>query len=150
MAHAHTVTDSDKRFTIKPIDRTIINLSGKTVLMQGDHNSERFTFEVPRYIDGHDMSECNKIEIHYVNGSSSGVYEVTDMKVDSGDETLIIFSWLISWRCTQNTGPLNFGIRFKCLTGDVVDYAWSTAIYSGITISSWINNADIQSDTYAD
>lgn len=66
MAHKHSVYDTDPHFAIDPITRAITNQSTtKTQLMQYDHNSERFTFEIPRLVDGHDMKLCDKIEIHY-------------------------------------------------------------------------------------
>ena len=52
--HKHVVPDSDTYFLIDPYTRQIENTNyQKTVIMRGDHNSERFTFEVPRYVDGH-------------------------------------------------------------------------------------------------
>lgn len=60
--HKHAVPDSDTYFMINPYTREIENTNyNKTVLMRGDHNSERFTFEIPRYVDGHDMSLCNRM-----------------------------------------------------------------------------------------
>ena len=68
MAHTHTVKDTDTLFVIDPITRAVVNAeSKKTMLMQYDHNSETFTFEIPRYVEEHDMSLCNRVEIHYNN-----------------------------------------------------------------------------------
>ena len=67
MAHEHIVRDGDKHFSIDPVTRKITNESGKFVLMQHDHNSERFTFSIPKNVDGHDMSLCNSIKVHYLN-----------------------------------------------------------------------------------
>lgn len=67
MAHGHSVIDADKHFFIDPVTREITNESGKIVLIQHDHNSERFTFEIPKEVDGHDMSQCNVVQIHYLN-----------------------------------------------------------------------------------
>ena len=61
--HNHNVYDTDNKFTIDGITRAIKNVSSsKTTVMQFDHNSEVFTFEVPRYIEGHDMTECNRVK----------------------------------------------------------------------------------------
>ena len=86
--HKHPVYDTDLHLIIDPSNRSIKNESGKTVLMQNDHNSERFTFEIPRYVDGHDMSLCNVVEVHYNNIDSSdksvqnaGIYPVLDLQV---------------------------------------------------------------------
>ena len=108
MAHIHSVYDTDPHFEIDPITRAITNQSTtKTQLMQYDHNSERFTFEIPRLVDGHDMSECDKIEVHYINVdaatkvSNADVYIVDDMQISPESDDVIIFSWLISVNATQ-------------------------------------------------
>lgn len=155
MAHMHNVIDSDNRFIINPITRAIKNGSEKNKLVQGDHNAECFTFEIPRFVDGHDMSLCNKIEIHYTNIStnkeqSAGVYLVSDLAVDEWDDDKVVFSWLISGNATQFAGSLNFLIRFVCLTGETIDYAWHTNIYGGITVSDGMNNGEAVIAEYSD
>lgn len=158
--HEHPVTDFDAYFIIDPITRKIENTSGKTILMQYDHNCERFTFEIPRInsLDGHDMSQCNVVQIHYLNATSnganktSGVYEVDDLRT-SADENAdtVLCSWLISRNATQYVGTLSFVVRFACVSDNgTVDYAWSTAVYSGISVSSGIYNGDVVVEEYAD
>ena len=155
MNHSHILYDSDPHFKIDPISRNIIDESSKKVrLIQHDHNSERFTFEIPNEIEGHDMSSCNLVEIHYVNVGANtkivrgGVYTVDDLQVKSDDATKVVFSWLIPNNATQYVGQLQFLIRFSCVNEDTakVEYVWNTGIYSGITISSGIYNSDSQSD----
>lgn len=156
MAHIHSIYDTDKHFSIDPITRAITNQSdSKTVIMQNDHNSERFTFEIPRYFEEHDMSLCNKVQVHYINiGDSSrrskGAYEVTDMQLSPEDENIIICSWLISGNATALAGSLTFALRFACMTGDVVDYAWHTGPHSGIVVGASINNSEEIATQYVD
>ena len=146
MAHKHSVYDTDNHFTIDPVSRSIRQESGKTKLMQHDHNSERYTFELSRYIEGHDMSLCNDIKIHYINASddkfglSEGPYIVNDMQVDPTSEGLIIFSWLIPGTATMYPGTLSFAISFACVNDANIDYAWHTDVFSEITISGGIHN----------
>lgn len=147
MAHIHSVFDSSEHFVIDPVSREITNsLAKKIVVMQNDHNSERFTFEVPN-IDGHDMTACDRIEIHYINIDatdkslkSASVYEVEDIRVSPGDNRKSVFSWLLSRQCTKYAGTLSFLIRFACTTGGVEEYAWHTAIFQSITIGNGLNN----------
>ena len=150
MAHEHDVQDSDKRFVIDPATRTIKNESGKIVLIQGDHNSERFTFETPRYVDGHDMTKCNTVKIHYLNATEPGVYEAGDLRVDPDNSELVIFTWLISGNATMQNGPLNFAVKFACVNNGVTEYAWGTGVYSGLTVGMSIDNSDIIVQEYAD
>lgn len=141
MAHLHSIYDTDNHFTINPTTRAITTNSTKTLLMQYDHNSERFTFEIPRYIEGHDMSLCNQIEIHYDNISknkkecNSDYYTVTDMQISPDSEDVVVFSWLITRASTQIVGKLNFSVTFSCISEDAeTDYVWSTADYVGVKI----------------
>lgn len=148
MAHLHSVYDGDTHFKIIPVSRKIENTTGKVILMQNDHNSERFTFEIPRYIEGHDMSICNKVEVHYNNTDTKtkdvnkDVYEATDLQVSPNSEDVVICSWLISGNATKYAGSLYFVLRFACLTDSTIDYQWFTDIYKDITISKSIFNTE--------
>lgn len=160
MAHAHKVYDSDTHFIIDTVTREILNeTSGKTILIQNDHNAERFTFRIPKLVEGHDMSKCNRIEIHYINvdsvtreKKSANVYESNDVQTytENGEE-FITFSWLISENATKYVGNLSFCVVFKCTTseGDV-DYRWHSAINSKISIASSINNIEEATEGYSD
>lgn len=157
MGHKHPVYDTDTRFSINPVTRMIKNESSrKTKLVQGDHNSERFTFELPRYIEGHDMSECNVVEVHYLNIDStskdqnSGLYTVEDLQTSPEDEAKVICSWLISENATRLVGPLNFLVRFRCVENDYTTYAWNTAVHSDVSISNGINAGDMFEEEYVD
>ena len=113
MSHSNGSYDTDLHFVIDPVTRTVRNESGKVTIIQYDHNSERITFEIPRYIDGHDMSECNRVEVHYNNIATSqtnrGLYEVTDLQVSPDDSRYVTCSWLISQNATRLVGRLAFG-----------------------------------------
>ena len=148
MAHKHSIYDTDPHFKIDPATRAIQNESGKVKLMQYDHKSERFTFEIPRFIDGHDMSLCNLVTIDFDNVESStkaknsDVYEVKDLQLSPASEDVVIFSWLIEDSATKFKGELKFSISFQCI-GDngVVDYDFGTDIHYGIMIGERLRNA---------
>ena len=154
MAHTHSVIDDDLRFIIDPSTREIGNGSQKVKLMQYDHNSEQFTFEIPRFVEGHDMSLCNSIRVNYININKSnreqhpGVYEVSDIKVE---EDNIIFSWLVSRNATQYVGPLNFLIKFMCFDeNDYITYEWHTDIFKSASVSTGMNNEESIEEVYPD
>ena len=154
MAHTHSVIDDDLRFIIDPSTREIGNGSQKVKLMQYDHNSERFTFEIPRFVEGHDMSLCNSIRLNYININKStgeqnpGVYEVSDTKVEEGN---IIFSWLVSLNATQYAGPLNFLIKFICFDeDDYITYEWHTDIFKSASVYTGMNIEESIDEVYPD
>ena len=157
MPHSHPIYDSDKHFVIDPITRNITNNSSKLTITQYDHNSERFTFEIPRIIEGHDMSLSDLVRVHFINigsiktNTNSGVYEVDDMLVSLHDPDTITFSWLISGAATRYNGSLNFAIRFYCISDEsIIDYSWGTNIYSGIKVSNSLDNSEAIAEDYVD
>lgn len=137
MGHKHPVYDTDTHFSINPVTRIIKNESSrKTKLVQGDH-------------EGHDMSVCNVVEVHYLNIDSttkdqnSGLYTVEDLQTSPEDEAKVICSWLISENATELVGPLNFLVRFRCVENDYTTYAWNTAVHSDVSISNGINAGEM-------
>lgn len=163
MAHKHSVYDTDNHFMIDGVTRAVKNVSQtKTMLVQHDHNSERFTFELPRHIDGHDMSACDAVQVHYINIDSatakaenplfySGVYEVDDLQISPDDDDVVICSWLISGNATRYVGNLVFIVRFSCTSEDgTIDYAWNTAKHSNVFVTEGIYNGYAVAYEYAD
>lgn len=157
MAHSHTVVDTDKRFVINALTRKITTQSEKLVLMQGDHNSEIYTFEFHGTVEGHDMKHCNRVEIHYCNlsadktQSSKDVYTVRDFRVDETDSETLVFSWLISKNATKYAGLLGFRVAFCCVDedGNYV-YKWHTDIFNRVSVSDGYENTAIVEEEFSD
>ena len=156
--HVHTVTDSDTYFVIDPINREIENTARrKNMLMQRDHKSERFTFDLARYVEGHDMSLCNRVRLHWINideetgEENSDVIELTDLMVNPENDNSVICSWLITRKSTQLVGMLSFIIQYMCISDDGnVEYEWWTDIYSDIEIKKSFNNSEQIAIEYSD
>lgn len=149
MSHSSKIFDTETHFKIDPATRSITNASNSNnILVQNDHNSERFTFDMPRYVDGHDMLESTVVRIHYRNVSSNGlsrnndVYSPDDVDLLEDDENTIAFTWLLSSATTQYIGNLHFSIEFLCVDGEKVEYAWNTGVYKEITIIESIHNTE--------
>lgn len=129
MDHKHEVIDNDDYLVINPETR-IIRCTKKTTVAWMDHNSEYISFKVPRFIEKHDMSLCNNIEIHYRNygdnGSKSGVYIVSGLQADAKDKNMLTFDWLISNDVTSIVGSVIFTVGFQCLKNNRIVYSWNT------------------------
>lgn len=156
MTHTHNITDADKHFIIDPVTRTIKNESDKLVIAQGDHNSERYTFEVPRIIENHDMGKSTRIEVHFSNyirtkkQKNNDVYPVPVIDISS-DEDRVYFSWLVSGNATQLVGFLTFSVTFICHDeNNNVIYSWSTGIYSSISVLQKHTNTESILTLYPD
>lgn len=142
MSHEHVIYDTDGCFIIDPETREIISGYENLVLIQYDHNSERYSFSMPRFIDGHDMSLCNSVEIHFDNISrnkreiNSDIYLVDDLSISDDDESTIIFTWLVSNSATRISGKLAFAIHFHCVSEEGnYEYAWHTSVFDSIAVS---------------
>ena len=154
MSHVHDIIDSDNLYVIDPITRTITGKSDKLVLSQGDHKSERLGFSIPRYIEDHDMSLCDRVKIDFTNITRNkkeqrdNVYVVDDLHCD---RDTVFFSWLVSGNATQLVGSLKFTVTFLCYddSGNVI-YNWGTAIYDGIQIIERFDNTEVVFETYPD
>lgn len=151
MDHTDIIKDTDAFFEIYPITKEITNkCPDKTKVMQYDHNSERFTFCMPQFVEGHDMLGC-KVEVRYINidtntkEETKGLYEVKDVQKHPEKNDHIMFSWLLSQNVTRRAGVVHFLIRFSC-----VDYAWSTDKYRAISVAEGIYDADVIEELYAD
>ena len=154
MIDKHPVVDSDARWIINPESREITTTSNKLELIQGDHQSERITFEIPKIVEGHDMSLCDRIEVHYINidrktkTTSKDVYITDDAVID---ENNVVFSWLISGNATKYYGSLNFVICFECLDADGnYTYKWNTEICKLLIIGEGISNTTAVTEDYSD
>lgn len=154
MVHEHNITDSDKLFIIDPVSRAISTECEKLTIMQYDHNSERLTFQIQRFIEDHDMSLCDRIEIHFDNITKNkreqnhGVYLVQEIQAE---EDVVKFSWLISDTATQYVGTLNFSVAFVCLDdNEQVVYTWSSDVFKSISVLSRIRNTESVLESHDD
>lgn len=139
--HIHSVYDTDRACEIDPISRAISIQSGKTILIQGDHRSEKYTFTLQKVIDGHDMTQCNKVSVIIKNiGTKEGelsedVYEVTDLA--ETDDGRLSCSWEVEKPATKYAGKLHFSLEFRCLddAGNIT-YEWNTDTNTELTVLS--------------
>lgn len=150
MPHEHPIIDDDARFQVNVDTKALIDSEpSKRTIVQYDHNSERYTFEIPRYIEGHDMSLCNVVEFHFTNidkttrEEHNGFLPLTDLHVSAENETKVICSCTIDRICTQHVGPLHFSIRYACEKSDgTVEYEYNTRKYTRISIADGMGNRE--------
>ena len=146
------VIDTDHHFTVDAFTREITSKNPqKDILIKNDHNSERFTFEIPRYIEGRDVGKCNLVQVCYSNGRFSGVYTVDDLKIYPFVHDVLTCSWLISQNATRHIGKLSFMLRFAQVNDDAtVEYAWSTKTYDNVRVLESIDAIERFEDEYVD
>ena len=156
MTHAHPIYDTNKRFVIDAAKNIAISDKDKPVLVQYDNYSEVITFEVERFVEGHDLSLSSKVEVHYNNidttgrRTSKGLYVAEDLKIDPDNPAKVLVSWFISEEATKYEGTLNFVVSFSCLEDDIYNvYRWNSHIGTFV-VSAGINNTEYLEQNYAD
>ncbi|MBO5906226.1 MAG: hypothetical protein J6Q84_07400 [Kiritimatiellae bacterium] len=154
--HKCNIIDDESPFIINPDTRAVerptdgSNKRHQQIIVQGDKNAERFRFKAPLEIEGHDMSECDRIEIHYINvnssgdQTSSGIYTVKDAEVVDNE---IEFSWLLSSTATKYAGTLSFAVKFICgdpeTTSSDADYVWNTRPLTAANVEEGYDNKPV-------
>jgi len=156
MPHNHNIIDDDSHFVIDPAARSITSDIGRHYIVQFDHNSEQFTFEIPRHVDGHDMSVCDRIEIHYTNITQNKREQNDDVYVVRNDDYTVdkdkfYFSWLVSDNATQFAGYLKFSVTFLCHNenGEII-YEWGTTNFENVTVLAKNRNTGVTQVNHTD
>ena len=78
------------------------------------------------------------------DNARKGVYIVSDLKVDPGNDELAVFSWAVRADVTETAGDLVFVIRFACVDSGETAYVWKTNMISGIEITESFESEDGQ------
>ena len=139
----HVVVGSDRYITVPE--------SLQKIGVQFDHNAETVTFDCPRYWDGHDLSKM-KIYINYMRPNDSfGAYLCSDAEIDSVDDTIMHFNWVISGHVTEFAGPLSFLVCICDVdqNGDSTTH-WNSELNTQMYISSGMKCRDAILGRYPD
>ena len=139
----HVVVGSDRYITVPE--------SLQKIGVQFDHNAETVTFDCPRYWDGHDLSKM-KIYINYMRPNDSfGAYLCNDAEIDSMDNTIMHFNWVISGHVTEFAGPLSFLVCICDVdqNGDSTTH-WNSELNTQMYISSGMKCRDAILGRYPD
>lgn len=127
MAQHMIIADEGERFVIIPSTRKIsVPQAYKIIGAVGDHNSEQLTFECPRYVDGHDVSECARHIVLWRN--AAGVTGKSELVKAVVEESTVLFTWTISSGVASVAGVVSFSVYFEDVDdADTILYRWSTA-----------------------
>lgn len=117
---AHIVINSDRSVSVPD--------ELKNIAVQYDHNIESVTFDCPRYWDGNDLSTMT-FKINYVKtDGSNGTYICGKPTIDSDNENLIHFDWLISNDVTTSSGSVKFIVCVQKLEAGEPVQVWHSQI----------------------
>ncbi len=142
MAKHGGVKDSGEHFVINPASRKVaVPHAHKSIATVGDHNSEQIVFSCPQIIDGHDVSQCARRYITWINvNGDMGHDELQVTQVEQGQEGMLYLAWTIRKPLTAANGVVQFSVHFEDVAEDeVVLYRWSTATCKDCDILDSIN-----------
>ena len=119
--------DVSRTLVIDPVTKTIrpkYRNQKAIYIAKGDNNSVLIRFEIPRYVDGYDMSTEGAVkQIHYVNMDgkdeskySKGFSDAINVLIEKDevtDEDIVSFCWLIPKTATRYVGVVSIGITFE-------------------------------------
>jgi len=140
----HLIVNSDRTITV-PEESAVVGV-------KGDHNSNRVTFDCPRYFDEYDLTQCTNHFVAYINsaGNIQGQYIITDLAVDAVDETLLHFSWLVSGNVTVAACEIAFALCFRTVEDDLIIYQWNTNYSTGLRVIEGIEVSEDYDELYPD
>lgn len=158
MSDIKLVPDESLCLVIHPASKTIAPKYKRQKAIhvaKGDHDSVLIEFEMPRYVNGYDMSaEENSIQIHYANISCEdttkrskgfdGAENITVKENEETEEDIVSFCWRVPSGATKYAGALSFGItfeRYEKIDDEMQEiYSWSTAPYGKTIVCDSMDN----------
>ena len=142
MAQHKGVKDSGEFFVINPTSRKVtVPHAHKAIGAVGDHNSEQITFECPQMVDGHDVSQCARRYVTWVNVNGVIGHDALELtQVEKGTDGMIYLSWTVRGVLTEAKGIVQFSIHFEDVDENKQPiYSWGTTTCKDCEILDCIN-----------
>lgn len=125
----------DTNYGIIPLDEATFDIDANTrtiklpkndytYIVKGDNLAETIFFTIDRYFDGVDLNSKEIVILSSINGNKS--WTPITLKDITSINGKIKFGWTIGTAITQESGTLEFSVRFIDLTGNTFDYSFST------------------------
>ena len=143
VAEGHIVVGGDRYITVPE--------GVKKIGVQYDHNVSTVTFDCPRYWDGHDMSKM-KVYINYMRPDGEmGSHLCENVTVDSANNDIMHFDWLISGHVTELEGNITFLVCVKNvnLDGEEQNH-WNSEVSADLIVSQGLRTHETVLRFYPD
>ena len=135
----------DMSFTILPLDEEVFDIDANTRIISvpakfkqgagvtGDHLAEIIFFAIDRYFDNTDLT-TKKVHIEYSNAKGDKIIATTypgegHFFLDPKHPGKIIFGWPLSKLATQDSGTIEFAVRFYSFAdveSQILNFSFST------------------------
>lgn len=123
------IVNDKRQFSPGPGFNTII-------AYEGDINSQVITFKLPRYHDGHDLSNCD-IKIIKWRNSASGQENTSNLvATEAALEDAFYVAWTVAPEMCTRAGKIEISISIYDKSNDRIAFSWNTSSYSGLSIGA--------------
>lgn len=143
MAKHGGIKDSGEFFVINPASRKVtVPHAHKAIGTVGEHCAEQVTFMCPQIVDGHDISQCARRYITWINVRDEvGNDELRLAQVENAEEGMVYMTWTIRNPLTVEKGIVQFSVHFEDEDeAGATLYRWSTATCRDCDILESINS----------
>lgn len=135
-SEAYVTVTSDRKMNVEP-DSYIAGVVG-------DHNSNPVRLRCDRYVDGGDLTSCNRFYVAWQNPSAetSGRTEIDTIAVDPDNTNKIVGIWLIDHLTCKDAGSLE--ITFQAVKEDTdgnILYEWQTQLDKSMRVLEGIDGS---------
>lgn len=134
----HTIKDAGVPLVVDPFTRKVtVPATERVIGVVGDHCSEKVTFQVPKEIDKHNMPECDRKYVSWLN--VEGTPGTDELKLVEGTEDL--YEWLVRDALTVAKGLVSFSLHFECDDPETgkQNYSWGTHTCNACEILDSLN-----------
>lgn len=109
-----------------------------TIAYEGDVNSQKITFKLPRTHEGHDLADCSLKVIRWKN-TNIKAEDSSNLKVINIDTTNIIVEWIVPPAAFVAAGNIEVAITFYDILNGSLAFSWNTAAFSGFKVEKTLS-----------
>lgn len=142
MAQHNVIKDKGEYFVIDPAAYAVrVPTTHRIIGTEENHLSEQITFVCPQIIDGHDISQCGRHYVSWLNTEGTPGHD--ELKIDRIEDDNVYFAWDVRNGLTLKKGVVQFSVHFEDMSSADGSrlYKWSTATCSQCEILGCINAA---------
>lgn len=109
-----------------------------TIAYEGDVNSQKITFKLPRTHEGHDLAGCGLKVIRWKN-TSIKAEDSSNLNLIHTNATNIIVEWIVPPAAFVAAGNIEVAITFYDVLNDSLAFSWNTASFSGFKVEKTLS-----------
>lgn len=109
-----------------------------TIAYEGDVNSQKITFKLPRIHEGHDLADCSLKVIRWKN-TNIKAEDSSNLKVVNIDAANIIVEWIVPPAAFVAAGNIEVAITFYDILNGSLAFSWNTAAFSGFKVEKTLS-----------